>query len=155
MFDNSESRFSLVPQAGVTILEFIAFIGLAAIVIAGALGLYSNASTTQRAQEITRAATGLLSTARAAYATSNVSNWALAAQNVSAPTGWSGGANNATKPGLRIEIGEGKNTGTMKLTLSTSDTAVCNAIRATINGVTPTSNCSGTNANVSYDPINP
>ena len=72
-------------QAGVTILEFIAFIGLAALVIAGALGLYSSANSGAQANDLFQAASGIATTVRQVAAGGTIPP---VGSSISAPTGW-------------------------------------------------------------------
>ena len=73
-------------QTGVTILEFIAFIGLAALVIAGALMLYNAANAGAKAKDFTVATTAIALAAKQA-ATDGGPN-AVTAALISAPSGW-------------------------------------------------------------------
>ena len=77
--------YSLRRQAGVTILEFIAFIGLAALVIAGALGLYSSANSGAQANDLFQMASGIATTVRQVAAGGTIPP---VGSTISAPTGW-------------------------------------------------------------------
>ncbi|MEY3202585.1 MAG: hypothetical protein RIR70_2135 [Pseudomonadota bacterium] len=84
----------LTRQAGVTILEFIAFIGLAALVIAGALSLYNTASKGNMSQEVFKTASAVATAAR--QVASGTSGGGAAATAIPAPTGWAANTPNAT-----------------------------------------------------------
>lgn len=73
-------------QTGVTILEFIAFIGLAALVIAGALMLYNAANAGAKAKDFTVAITAIALAAK--QAATHGSAGAVTAASLSAPSGW-------------------------------------------------------------------
>ena len=73
-------------QTGVTILEFIAFIGLAALVIAGALMLYNAANAGAKAKDFTVATTAIALAAKQAGIDGSAN--AVTAALISAPSGW-------------------------------------------------------------------
>ena len=74
-------------QAGVTILEFIAFIGLAALVIAGALGLYQTANTGASNSDFVQGVAGIITSLRQVGAGADGAN--VRAASITVPTGWS------------------------------------------------------------------
>lgn len=54
-------------QRGVTILEFIAFVGLAALVVAGALSLYGTATEKTKEADLIKAANGIANDIKRVY----------------------------------------------------------------------------------------
>jgi len=92
-------------QAGVTILEFIAFIGLAALVIAGALGLYSTANTGASNQSYVEGVTGIVTSVRQ-LAAGNSAPADLLLSQVQTPKGWTlnGDTMTHTKTGATVSM---------------------------------------------------
>lgn len=153
------SEFGLRRQAGVTILEFIAFIGLAALVIAGALGLYNSASTGSSANDVIQAANGMVATLRQTYATSSVSDWRTAANSVSSsvPNGWSGWdkTGKSSRGGVDITI---TGTSLMNVAVQVSKKNVCDQVKGSTVGGAKTSgtcNADGTASTLNFQNIQP
>lgn len=86
---------SVICQAGVTILEFMAFIGLAALTIGGATALYSSARASAVTSELVNTANHVANTVRATFPGGSGADTALNSDNVVATmngvakiTGW-------------------------------------------------------------------
>lgn len=73
-------------QMGVSLLEFIGFIGLAAVVLAGALALYNSARAGADATELTRSVAGVVASLRSAAGVAQARDLNLGA--ITPPLGW-------------------------------------------------------------------
>ena len=123
-------------QAGVTILEFIAFIGLAALVIAGALGLYNSASSGAKSNDLLTATTSVATSIRSVAAGAS-GNPAVLNTQFTLPAGWAlGGANTTiTRQGNTIVWTNSAN-GTFTLVLTAqSAESTRPLVNKSINGI--------------------
>lgn len=146
-------------QAGVTILEFIAFIGLAALVIAGALSLYGSGSAGAAANDVVSTANGVVATLRATYP--NGVTVALTKDNLNiagAPAGWTVDSAAATpkiiKGARSITLANG--VGTFDLTINAGDNNLCKQINASnqpVGGKTAKTGACNGNDNLVYEKI--
>lgn len=156
-------------QAGVTILEFIAFIGLAALVIAGALGLYNSASSGASSNEIVQVANGIVQTLRQTYASNPPGSnpgvppttWQAAAVNVAAPQGWTAFTDGGlTRKGNQTITVTSVGNNAMQLVISVDKQKICQSLLgATIGGVRltnpPQCAADGTATNLTFTNITP
>lgn len=102
-------------QFGVTILEFIAFIGLAALVIAGALMLYNSGSSGARAKEFFQGLNSLALGAKQMAAGGNAQN--VPASAITPPASWQAANNGWTYDGATITYTD-NNDGSFSLEVS-------------------------------------
>ena len=92
-------------QLGVTILEFIAFIGLAALVIAGALSLYGSGVDSAKVQEMRQVAAAIATQVRQkAAAAGSYSTVSMA--GIQPPAGWE---HNSAKSNIHKNTEDGYN----------------------------------------------
>lgn len=155
------SKPNQVKQAGVTILEFIAFIGLAAVVLAGALGLYRTANQGASINTVIATANGLVASARQAGAGATVNWGALCSANSAASgcvtripeiTGWAtNAAGSFTRNAYTITLADNATTGFGNVTIAfaSADEAAA-ALNLSVGGTTPGTR---TNNSVTWDSI--
>ena len=139
-------------QAGVTILEFIAFIGLAALVIAGALGLYTTANTGSQANDLFQSVNGIATATRQVAAGSTPS--ATTRDNVPAPKGWTKANNRYNKDGsngINIGLATTQNGFTISLNCTDASADACQQIGT--KSIGNTSGVPGTSNNIIWSNV--
>ncbi len=133
-------------QAGVTILEFIAFIGLAALVIAGALALYQTANSGAKSKEIQEVANGLVATIRSTAASQAKTAAGITTSMITIPSGWTSGTTvnqiKKTAGGITIDWSDATNAFNMTISNIDADTGKgLNGVK--IGGINPGCTLSG------------
>lgn len=126
-------------QAGVTLLEFIAFIGLVALVLAGSLAMYSSASAGASASDLAVTANGIVLSMRTTFPRGlGTAQYTPANLNAAgAPAGWGRWATEPGAAGPSLQRGARKFTvtanaggGTFNLIIDAGDNGLCKRILA-------------------------
>lgn len=130
-------------QLGMTLIELIAALGVAAVVIVGALALYKNADESQKSNEMLSGVTAVRGAIRqlygGQYGTDTSVNFVKAVGDARRlPAGWNLGADNKVKNvfGEVQATAEGTDSTLMKITLNNIPSSVCSAVATGVQGWT-------------------
>lgn len=148
-------------DGGVTLLEFLAYIGLVALLLAGVLGFYSMSRQSAVGVDALQTANSIVSALRAVNAQQTTPDWVGSARALKPPAGWgvwsAGGANltSMKKSGVTISIRQVAGNPNATIEFSTTEEAICLKLaQGTVGGQPATPNgCASSPYTVRYEQI--